>query len=155
MTLNDKASVRGHLRIEKFDSNGDLYEVAEADNIFLTSGINEIWKLATGQSANTFTNATATIGIGDSSVATAATQTDLQAATNKTYKAMNSTYPTVPSAGSIQFQAAFVSADANYAWNEFVVRHGTSLICFDRGIATMGTKASGTTWTATVTLSIA
>ena len=30
-----------------------------------------------------------------------------------------------------------------------------NLICIDRGVAAMGTKASGTSWTDTVTLSIA
>ena len=155
MNIIEKAQVRGHLRVDKYDAQGLLYEVTEADNIFLTVGINELWKLATGQSVATFTNATAQIGIGDSAVAAVAGQTDLQAATNKTYKAMAATYPTVPASGAVQFQAVFLSADANYVWNEFVVRQGTSLICFDRGVQALGTKASGTTWTATVTLSIA
>ena len=155
MNIIETARVRGHLRVDKYDAQGLLYEVTEADNIFLTVGVNELWKLATGQSVATFTNATAQIGIGDSAVAAVAGQTDLQAATNKTYKAMAATYPTAPSAGAVQFQSVFASADANYVWNEFVVRQGTSLICFDRGVQALGTKASGTTWTATVTLSIA
>lgn len=155
MELKDTLHVRGHLRVEKFDADGRLVGVEEAENIFLTAGINELWKLATGQSANTFSNAQAQVGIGDSNTAATAGQTDLQAATNKTYKAMNATYPTVPAAGAVQFQSTFASADANYVWNEFVVRHGTSVVCIDRGVAAMGTKASGTSWTATVTLSIA
>jgi len=153
--LKDTLKVKGHLLIEKFDADGNLYEKTEAENIFLTTGINEIWKLVTGQSANTFNNAQAQIGIGDSATASAAGQTDLQASTNKTYKAMNANYPTVPSAGAVQFQATFASGDANYVWNEFVVKQGTSAICIDRGVSTMGTKAAGTSWTATVTLSIA
>ena len=155
MNLHDTLRVRGHLRIDKYDADGRLYDVTEAENIFLTTGINEIWKLVTGQSANTYTNAQAQIGIGDSATAAAAGQTDLQAATNKTYKAMAASYPSVPSAGAVQFQAVFASADANYVWNEFVVRQLTSLVCIDRGVSSMGTKASGTTWTVTVTLSIA
>jgi hypothetical protein len=155
MKLTDTGRVRGHIRIDKFDHAGQLYDVAEADNIFLTAGINELWKLATGQSANTFTNGTAQVGIGDSSTAANAGQTDLQAATNKTYKAQDASFPSVPSAGAIQFKSTFGSADANYAWNEFVVRHSTSAICIDRGVSAMGTKASGTTWVATVTLTIA
>ena len=153
--MHDKVSVKGHIRIDKYDAQGNWYAVSEADNIFLTVGTNELWKLATGQSSNTFTNAQATIGIGDSSVAAAITQTDLQAATNKTYKAMNASYPTVPSAGSVQFQALFGGTDANYVWAEFVIRHAASLICIDRGVSAMGTKAAGTSWTATVTLSLA
>ena len=153
--INDKVNVKGHIRIDKFDAEGNWYAVSEANNIFLTVGTNELWKLATGQSANTFTNAQATIGIGDSTTVAAIAQTDLQATTNKTYKAMSASFPSVPSAGAIQFQAVFGGADANYVWSEFVVRHAASLICFDRGVSAMGTKAAGTSWTATVTLSLA
>lgn len=143
----------GHARIDKYDDAGNFIETTEAHNIFLTAGINELWKLFTGQSANTFTNAQAQIGIGDSSTAATAGQTDLQAATNKTYVAMNGSFPTVPSAGAVQFQASFTSGQANYVWNEFVLKHGTSGICFDRGVASLGTKTTGT-WTITLTLTI-
>ena len=155
MELNDTLRVRGHIRIDKYAADGHLYGVTEAENIFLTAGINEIWSLVTGQSANTFTNAQALIGIGDSSAAATAGQTDLQAATNKTYSVQNGGFPTAPSAGAVQFQATFGSADANYAWAEFVVKQAASAICIDRGVSAMGTKAAGTTWTVTVTLSIA
>ena len=40
-----------------------------------------------------FTNALAALGVGDSSLAFTNTQTNLQAATNKSKKAMDSTYP--------------------------------------------------------------
>ncbi len=71
------------------------YEVIEGEgNCLLNGGIDEMWDLITGDSANHFNNAGAQIGVGDSNTAAAATQTDLQAATNKTYKAMDSGYPT-------------------------------------------------------------
>jgi hypothetical protein len=152
--MRDALRLRGHLRIDKYDETGRFVDSIDAENLFLTAGINELWKLVTGQSTNTFTNAQAQIGIGDSSTAAAAGQTDLQAATNKTYVGMAASYPTVPSAGSVQFQASFGSSQANYAWNEFVIKHGTSAISIDRATGTWGTKASGTTWVATVTLSI-
>ena len=85
--MNDHLALKGHLLVEKYDRRGRFMGREEAHNIFLTTGINELWKLATGQSANTFTNAQATIGIGDSATAASAGQTDLQAATNKLYKA--------------------------------------------------------------------
>ena len=151
---HETTKMRGHLRIGKYDEHGNLYGTVEDENIFLTVGTTEILKLMTGQSANTFTNAQAEIGVGDSTTAAAAAQTDLQAPTNKTYKAMNAGYPSVPSAGSVQFQATFASADANYAWNEFVVKQLTSAICLDRAVGTWGTKASGTSWNATLTLSM-
>ena len=67
------------------------YEVVEGEgNCLLNIGIDEMWDLIVGDSANHFNNASAQIGVGDSSTAADATQTDLQAATNKTYKAMES-----------------------------------------------------------------
>ena len=152
--MNDSIKIRGHIRIEKFDAAGKFVGEVEAENIFLTAGINELWKLVIGSSANTFTNAQAQIGIGDSATASTAGMTDLQAAVNKTYKAMDATFPTAPSAGAVQFKSTFASADANYVWSEFVVRQATSVICLDRGTGVFGTKASGTTWVATVTLTI-
>ena len=153
--MNDHLALKGHLLVEKYDEQGVFTGREEAHNIFLTTGINEIWKLATGQSANTFSNAQATIGIGDSATAANAAQSDLQAATNKFYRAMDATYPTVPASGAIQFRSTFGLTEANYVWNEFVVKQATSFICFDRGVSAMGTKANGTIWVATVTLSIA
>lgn len=153
--MRDKMALRGHILIDKYDEHGNYVDSVEADNLFLTAGINEIFKLISGQSTNTFTTAGTTIGIGDSTTAAAAGQTDLQAATNKTYVALTAGYPTVPSAGSMQFQASFGSAVANYVWSEFVIKQATSLICIDRGVGTFGTKASGSTWVATVTLSMA
>jgi hypothetical protein len=40
-----------------------------------------------------YTNANARLGVGDSSAVFAATQTDLQAVTNKLRKAMDASYP--------------------------------------------------------------
>ena len=151
--LFDHVQATGHLRVDKYTATGKLFETVDAHNIFLTVGINELWALIIGQSANTFNNAHATIGIGDSALASNANQADLQSTSNKTYKSMTASYPLI-SAGSVQFQALFDTADANYVWNEFVIRHSTSLICIDRGVQALGTKAAGTKWTATVTLSI-
>lgn len=153
MILRDHLTATGHLRVDKYYADGSFIETVEASNIFLTVGINEIWALVIGQSSNSFNAASATIGIGDSAAGSVAGQLDLQATSNKTYKAMTSGYP-VPSNGAVQFQAIFDTADANYVWNEFVIRQSTSLICIDRGVQALGTKAAGTKWTATVTLSI-
>lgn len=152
--MRDRLTAKGHLRVDKYDAAGVHIETVETSNIFLTVGCNEVWALVTGQSVNTFTNASATIGIGDSAAAAVAGQVDLMAPTNTSYKPMSQGYPTAPSAGSVQFQAVFGSADANFVWNEFVIRQATSLICIDRGVQALGTKAAGTKWTATVTLSI-
>jgi hypothetical protein len=152
--MHDRTLGRGHLLVKKFDAQGRFAGFERVDNLFLTAGINELWKLFSGQSANVFNNANALIGIGDSNAAAAAGQTDLLAGANKTYKAMDATYPTVPAAAAIQYRSTFGGADANYAWNEFVLKHGGSAICLDRGVQALGTKVNGATWIATLTLSL-
>ena len=101
---------------------GTPYDVSEfGPNLGLNEGLQAALDLIFGTGSPTaFNAANAYLGVGDSSAAEAATQTDLQASTNKTYKAMASTYPS-RSAQTVTLQAVFGSADANYAWNEFTV----------------------------------
>lgn len=152
--MHDSCKLKGRLVVEKYDKDGKFEGREVCDNLWLTVGINEIFSLFTGASANHFNNADARIGIGDSATAANAGQTDLQAAVNKTYKAMDATYPTAASAGTQVFRSSFTSADANYVWNEFVLKHNGSAICLDRGVQNLGTKVAGSTWVATLTLSI-
>ncbi len=111
-----------------------------------------MWDLIAGDSANHFNNAGAQIGVGDSNTAAAATQTDLQAATNKTYKAMDSGYPT-STTQKATFKASFGAGDANYTWNEWVVKQATSSKCLNRKVDSMGTKSGGT-WTLEVSITL-
>jgi hypothetical protein len=142
------------------------------ENLFLTAGINTLWTIAEGgaSSANTgsaaaganavFNNTQAMIGVGDSTTAAATAQTDLQAATNKTYVGMDATYPII-STNSTTFRATFGSSLANFSWQEFVINNrngsnsttsgGTTL---DRVVSVQGTKVSGQTWVPSMTLSI-
>ncbi|TRZ51034.1 MAG: hypothetical protein D4S01_05630 [Dehalococcoidia bacterium] len=132
------------------------YEVIEGEgNCLLNAGIDEMWDLITGVVSGAdhiFDNAAAQIGVGDSSTAADATQTDLQAATNKTYKGMEATYPTSTSQKAT-FKASFGSTDANYAWNEWVVKQSTSGKCLNRKVESLGTKSSGT-WTLEVSITL-
>jgi hypothetical protein len=129
------------------------YEVIEGEeNCLLNTGIDEIWDLVTGASANHYDNTNARIGVGDSNTAANATQTDLQAATNKTYKGMESGYPTSASQ-KVTFKASFGSTEANYAWEEWVVKQSTSAICLNRKVESLGTKSTGT-WTLEVEISL-
>src|SRR4030067_3202575 len=99
-----------------------------------------------GAGGTTHTNANSQTGVGDSTTAEAATQTDLQAATNKTYKGMDATYPS-RSAQTVSFRSTYGRADANYALQEFIVRNGaTALKDIIRKVSSQGTKASGQTW---------
>ena len=128
-------------------------EVIEGEgNCLLNSGIDEMWDLIIGDSANHFTSATAQVGVGDSSTAAAPTQTDLQAAANKTYKGMESGYPTSASQKAT-FKASFGDSEANYAWNEWVVRQSSSGKCLNRKAESLGTKTGGT-WTLEVNITL-
>lgn len=124
-------------------------------NILLNEGIAELLDLACGLGSPTaFSNANARLGVGDSSTAESAAHTDLQAASNKTYKAMSASYPQ-RSGQAVTWRAVFASADANYAWNEFCVDNGgTALKTLNRKVSAQGTKASGQTWTLDVTITL-
>jgi hypothetical protein len=105
--------------------------------------------------ANAWGNTNAFLGVGDSSTAEAATQTELQAATNRFYKAMNATFPS-RSSQTVTFQSDFTSAEANYVWAEWSVSAGattasgagftTGTTNLNRKVAALGTKSTGT-WT--------
>lgn len=99
--------------------------------------------------------ANAYIGVGDSSTAFAASQTDLQAASNKLRKGMNATYPQRAS-GVITLQTTFVEAEANWAWNEWCVANAvTGATMFSRLVQSLGTKPSSELWRLTVTWTVA
>lgn len=117
-------------------------------NLLVNTGIGEMWDLICGLGTPTaFNNANARLGVGDSTTAAAATDTGLLAATNKTYKAMDATYPS-RNAQTVTFQSTFGSADANYSWNEFIADNGaTALKAMNRKVSAQGTKVSGQTWT--------
>lgn len=129
------------------------FEVSRFDgNLLLNEGITELLNLISGNGTPTaWNNANANLGVGDSNTAEAATQTGLQAATNKLYKAMQATYPQV-SAQTVSFQSVFGSADANFAWAEFTVSNTTSDTGknLNRKVSAQGTKTSGQTWTLTL-----
>lgn len=133
------------------------FEVSEFEgNMLLNEGIAELLDLLIGAGTPTaYSNANARLGVGDSSAAEAATQTALQAATNKLWKAMEATYPS-RAGQTVTFRSVFGSTDANYAWNEFTVVNaaddtGDNL---NRKVSAQGTKASGQTWTLDLSLTL-
>lgn len=153
MEINDKVIGKGHILLEKFREGEDTpYEVLESHNIWLTTGWTNILSVITGASTAHWDSTNTKIGVGDDSTAAAAGQTDLIAATNKTYKAMTSGYPTTPSSGTVQFKAVFNTTEANYAHNELVVKNNSSSVCWNRNATGWGTKTSSENWYYTVTL---
>jgi hypothetical protein len=138
--------------------NGAIpYEVLEfKHNLLLNEGINELWTILCSSGGTKFDNTNAYIGVGDSATAESASQTGLQAATNKLYKAMDTGYPTYGSNQSATWKSTFGSSDANFAWNEITVANGNSDAAknLNRKVQSMGTKASGTSWVATLEITL-
>lgn len=143
------------------------YETVESvGNLLTTAGLNLITSLIIGAGGQAATNTAARIGTGNSSTAAAVGQTDLQAAAgaaNRWFQVMDATYPTQAN-GVITFRSTFASADGNYTWSEWGVDIGTptvtssavvNALLLNRKVEALGTKASGSSWvlTATITLS--
>jgi len=104
-----------------------------------------------GEAITAFDNANAHIGVGDSTTAFAATQTDLQAATNKLRKPMDASYPQ-RTGNAIDFRATFGTSDANFTWNEWgVFNAATGGVMLNRKVEALGTKTSAQSWQITVT----
>jgi hypothetical protein len=116
-------------------------EVVKSYNLLVYGGASCMWQCLIGNGTGTagqnltfFNNANAAIGVGDSSTAAAANQTDLQASTNKTRVGMSSTYPqhtdgVTSASNTITFQSSFPASGgtaANYAWNEVAVFNSAS-----------------------------
>jgi hypothetical protein len=119
---------------------------------------------ATAAQALTYmSNAQAAIGVGDSSTAAAATQTDMQAATNKLRVAMDATYPTHTdgtSSGNASWslRSTFSTAQANWAWQEWGCFNAAGAgvgRMLNRKVESLGTKTSAAAWVFTVTLTLA
>lgn len=147
------------------------YETIEREgNLLMYGGASCLWQCLIGNGTGTagqaltfFNNGNAAIGAGDSSTAAAATQTDLQASTNKLRKAMDATFPahtdaTTSGAASTQFKSTFGTSDANWAWAEWGVFNSPTAATgrmLNRKVESLGTKTSAASWAMTVTLSLA
>jgi hypothetical protein len=109
-----------------------------------------------GEAVDAFDNTNAYIGVGDSTTAFAAAQTDLQAATNKLRKAMDGSYPQ-RSTNVLTFRSTFATGDANFDWEEWAIFNASSAgTMMSRKVESLGTKTSAQSWqiTATITLTI-
>lgn len=172
---HDPVRWRCDWKVEKYDGDwtqdqidaglaGLPFEVLEREgNLLMTVGAKDLWLGLRGSAITAFSNANARLGVGDSTTAAAAAQTDLQAASNKTRVAMNATYPKVGTAdglasdNQIQFQATFGSGVAEWGtgWQEWAIFNAASTgDMLNRKVENLGVKGASTTWTLTVTLSL-
>lgn len=141
-------------------------EVVEGGpNLITTAGLGRIANLIIG-SGQAATATAARIGVGNGTTAAAAGDTDLAAAagsSNRYFMPMDATYPSV-SGAVITWKATFGSADGNFAWAEWCVDIGSptvtagatvNALMLNRTVEANGTKASSTSWVATVDATIA
>lgn len=154
-----QATVHKWDRSEDYDAGLPFNEELDAgNNILLNAGITRLLNLLTGAGGTAFNATNSRIGVGDSTTAAVASQTDLQAVTNKWYQLVTGA-PGV-SAQTVTFIAAFGTADGNFAWQEWGIDNGLSSTAvatapmLNRKVVSMGTKSSGSTWTLTVTITI-
>jgi hypothetical protein len=139
------------------DAGAEPDEVLELHgNLLLNAGITRLINLLTGAGGTAFNAANSRIGVGNSTTAASAAQTDLQGA-SKYFKLVDSVSP---SGQTVTWVATFGSSDANFAWGEWGVDNGSTsgatvtAPLLNRKVAAMGTKVSGSTWTLTVTITI-
>lgn len=137
--LKDLPDYKGEIKIE--------------GNSLLNIGINELWDILIGDSSDVFSNAEATIGVGNDSTAADPVQTDLLGGSNN-YQEMDATYPQRASQ-TLTFRATFETGDANFDWREFVIKQNTSGKCLNRKIFDQGIKTITETWLVTLVVTLA
>ena len=129
--------------------------IAGEGNLVTTAGIQRALDLLIGAAVTSFANANANLGVGDSTTAAAAGQTDLQAGTNKLRKAMDATFPS-RSGSVVSFRATFGLSDANWTWNEWAIFNAASGgVMLNRKVENLGAKTSANSWVFTVSISLA
>jgi hypothetical protein len=169
---SDKVSWKAHWRIDRFrDPAGEvakslqrgltmtealrLYGEAYLGNVewdanlALNEGLAELIDLAFGLGTPTaFDDTNGYLGVGDDDTAASASQTGLQASSNKLYKPFDDGYPT-RSNQTVEARATFGSDEANFAWEEYTLANGSSDAAknLNRKVESKGTKSQGETWT--------
>jgi hypothetical protein len=119
-----------------------------------TAGVTYMAQAAFGTNPTPFNGTNARIGVGDSTTVFSAAHTDLQAATNKFRKIVDS----APTGGSnvLTLVATFATGEANFAWQEWGVFNASSAgTMLNRKVESLGTKPGTQTWQFTVTLTFA
>src|SRR6185312_7650227 len=111
------------------DGTAVPYEVVTVENVVLLVGWNELIRILVGASANTFTQPN--------------TQTDLQASTNKFYQVLDASGGLVVGANggttnTLIVQTTIGTSNANFSWQELVIKQSVSGICLNRAVANMG-----------------
>lgn len=110
------------------------------------SGAILLAQLTRGSAVTPLNAANAYIGVGNSTTAFAASQTDLVGA-SKLRKGMDAGYPS-GSSNVLTYQATFGTSEANFDWNEWGLTNSlTGGTLLGRRVEALGTKTSSQSWT--------
>lgn len=144
------------------DAPAPYESIEQEGNLLMYGGASALWDLLIGAgNVSAFNNTNAHIGVGDDTTAASATQTDLQASTNKVRAAQTTSFPshtdgTTSAAASITFKSQFTTGDGNFTWNEWAVFNASSGgRMLNRKVSSLGTKTVADTWNFTVTFTLA
>lgn len=147
-------------------------EVVEAPgNLLVTSGLNRITNLIIGGGGTPLAHADAIVGVGTGTTAAAVGDTALGGDGNAStayYQQADTGYPTQAN-GTVSVNCTFQSGNANFAWNEWcwadgsgtltagstLASVGTGVVLINHKVQSLGTKASGSIWTLSATLTLA
>ncbi len=145
-----------HYKVEKYNDGilgREPDETIEWDgNLMMNAGINLMLDLLIGGGGDDFDTGNGYLGVGNSSTAEAATQTDLIGAS--TARVALDAQASL-AAHILTFVATFGSAAGNFAWAEVGIFNASSGgTMLTRSVAALGTKASGATWVLTITLEV-
>lgn len=172
-TAHELATWRCHIQVAKFwgdwTPESTPYDIHDYhDNMLMYGGVSTIWQSLIGNGSATagaaltyFNNANAAIGVGDSSTAEAATQTDLLG-TNKLRLKVATGYPehtdgVAAANNNLRFRTTFDTTQANYAWAEAAVFNSATAATgrmLNRKVSAMGTKTNTSSWQITFDISI-
>lgn len=157
------------LRPEDFDGVGPDHIARSDGNMLTSAGAARLAALLLGESVQALTPTRTVVGVGNSSAAENAAQTDLQAAagaTNRWFQGADAGFPT-RAANVLTVKSTFLAGDGNFTWNEWCVAIATAApvasaviatattsgIMLNRKVdGTLGTKANGQVWVLTATL---
>ena len=131
-------------------------------NVLSTAGANLLLTALTSATNSTpFNTANAALGVGDSSTAAVASQTNLIAGTNAYRQVMDATYPIIAT-NQATFRISVGTSNANFAWQEFGAFSGvgtgsppTGGTMLNRAVSSLGTKSNSASWVFTMTFSLA
>lgn len=135
--------------------------ITTEDNLLVNGGIQNLLDLLCGIGSVTVYGTGSYIGVGTSTTAASASHTGLQAGTSaRDYQAMESTFPDRTDQ-TMTWKSVWGSGDGNFAWEEWSIRSASSGVggestgtALNRKVASLGTKASGSEWTLTVTITV-